>query len=349
MAGSFLQTSSHRRLNPLTGEWVLVSPHRAERPWMGQTEKAAQENVPAYDPGCYLCPGNRRAHGAINPDYRETFVFDNDFPALQPAAGHDRIDRGGLMAAEAEAGVCRVICFSPRHDLTLARMSVADIEQVVQVWAKQYRELGAMDGINAVQIFENRGNMMGASNPHPHCQVWATASLPNETAKELEAQSAYWSDHGSALLVDYLGLERQARERIVLENEHFTALVPFWAIWPFETMVLPHRPVGSLDELSAAETTALAAVLSGLAIRYDNLFEAAFPYSMGFHQRPTDGQAHAGWQLHAHFYPPLLRSASVRKFMVGFELLGSPQRDITPESAAARLRALPAIHYRDRD
>jgi len=327
---------------------VLVSPHRTERPWMGQTEKVARESVPAYDPGCYLCPGNRRAHGAVNPDYRETFVFDNDFPALQPAAGHDRVDRSGLLVAEAEAGICRVICFSPRHDLTLARMSVEETERVVRVWAGQYRELGAMDGVNAVQIFENRGDMMGASNPHPHCQLWATATLPNEIAKELDAQSAYWRDHGSPLLLDYLELEREAQERIVLENRHFTVVVPFWAIWPFETMILPHRPVGALDGMTAEEATALAMALHELAIRYDNLFETPFPYSMGFHQHPTDGATHPGWQLHAHFYPPLLRSATVRKFMVGFEMLGSPQRDITPESAAARLRALPARHYLQR-
>jgi len=345
----FLETSSHRRLNPLTGEWVLVSPHRSDRPWMGQTEKATQAEAPAYDPQCYLCPGNHRAHGAVNPQYRQTFVFDNDFPALQPAVSPDKIDRDKLMVAEAERGVCRVICFSPRHDLTLARMAVEDIERVVRVWGEQYRSLGAIDGINAVQIFENRGDMMGASNPHPHCQVWATATPPNEIAKELAMQSAYWRRRGSPLLVDYLRLERGARERIVFENQHFTVVVPFWAIWPFETMVLPHRHVGAIDELTAAEATALAAALRELTIRYDNLFETAFPYSMGFHQRPTDGEAHAEWQLHAHFYPPLLRSATVRKFMVGFELLGSPQRDITAESAAQRLRAVPATHYRDRE
>jgi UDPglucose--hexose-1-phosphate uridylyltransferase len=348
MPASFLEASSHRRRNPLTGEWVLVSPHRNERPWKGQTEKATQADAPTYDPQCYLCPGNHRAHGAVNPDYRETFVFDNDFPALQQAAGSDRIDRDGLMVAEAEAGVCRVICFSPRHDLTLARMAVDDIDRVVEVWGEQYRTLGALDHINAVQIFENRGEMMGASNPHPHCQVWATAALPNEMAKELAGQSAYWHEHGSPLLLDYLKLEKEARERIVFENEHFTVLVPFWATWPFETMVLPNHHVGSIAELTAAESKALAAALHALTIRYDNLFETSFPYSMGFHQRPTDGEAHAEWQLHAHFYPPLLRSATVRKFMVGFELLGSPQRDITPESAAERLRALPATHYRER-
>ncbi len=344
---SFLETSSHRRFNPLTGEWVLVSPHRTQRPWQGQTEKSGEPTALTYDPKCYLCPGNTRAHDAVNPAYEHTFVFDNDFPALLTGSG-GRLDKHGLMVAEEEPGVCRVICFSPRHDLTLARMDVADIERVIAVWREQYRELGAMDGISAVQIFENRGEMMGASNPHPHCQVWATRTLPNEMAKELASQSAYWRENGAPLLVDYLNLERQAGERIVFENAHFTALVPFWAVWPFETMVLPRRHVASLDELRAEEVTGLAAALKQLTTRYDNLFETSFPYSMGFHQRPTDGEAHPEWQLHAHFLPPLLRSATVRKFMVGFELLGSPQRDITPEAAAKRLRELPASHYRDR-
>ncbi len=344
----FLQAAPHRRLNPLTGEWVLVSPHRTERPWMGQTEARAGAEAPAYDPDCYLCPGNRRAQGAINPRYPYTFVFDNDFPALLPDENGGGLDRGGLIVGEEERGICRVICFSPRHDLTLARMTVEDITRVVGVWAAQYRGLGALDGINAVQIFENRGATMGASNPHPHCQVWATGTLPNEMAKEFASQTAYWQAHGSPLLVDYLKLERESGERIVFENDHFTVLVPFWAVWPFETMVLPRRHVGAIDELTAEESTALAAALRELTIRYDNLFETPFPYSMGFHQRPTDGAAHAEWQLHAHFYPPLLRSATVRKFMVGFEMLGSPQRDLTAETAAARLRALSQIHYSQR-
>ncbi len=246
----FLQAAPHRRLNPLTGEWVLVSPHRTERPWMGQTEAPGGTEIPAYDPDCYLCPGNRRAHGAVNPRYAHTFVFDNDFPALLPQSSGERIARGGLLVGEAERGVCRVICFSPRHDLTLARMSVEDIERVVQVWRAQYQALGAIDGINAVQIFENRGAMMGASNPHPHCQVWATESLPNEMAKELATQTAYWREHGQPLLLDYLELEQEVGERIVFENEHFTVLVPFWAIWPFETLVLPRRHVGAIDDLS---------------------------------------------------------------------------------------------------
>lgn len=342
------EATSHRRFNPLTREWVLVSPRRTQRPWQGQTERTAPPVALAYDPECYLCPGNRRAHGDVNPAYAHTLVFDNDFPSLQPDAGTGGIDRGGLIVARAETGVCRVICFSPRHDLTLARMPFDDIARVVGAWGEEYRTLAARDGINAVQIFENRGATMGASNPHPHCQIWATHGLPNETAKELATQADYLHDHGSCLLCDYLKLEREIGERVVLANDHFTVLVPFWAIWPFETMVLPHRHIGGMDDLTAAEARALADALSRLTIRYDNLFETPFPYSMGFHPKPTDGQPHAEWHLHAHFYPPLLRSATVRKFMVGFELLGSPQRDLTAESAAERLRAVAATHYLDR-
>jgi len=341
------ETASHRRFNPLTREWVLVSPQRTQRPWQGQVERHGGPAPLAYDPECYLCPGNRRAHSDINPAYSHTFVFDNDFPSLQADASGDGIDEGGLIVAEPETGVCRVICFSPRHDLTLARMSIDDIARVVGVWGEQYRALGATDGINAVQIFENRGAMMGASNPHPHGQIWATHGIPNETAKERAAQADHLRDKGSCLLCDYLKLEQKAGERIVFANDHFTVLVPFWAIWPFETMVLPHRHMGGMDDLTASEARGLAEALSQLTIRYDNLFETPFPYSMGFHPRPTDGQAHPEWHLHAHFYPPLLRSATVRKFMVGFELLGSPQRDLTPESAAARLRQVPASHYLD--
>ena len=341
------ETTSHRRFNPLTREWVLVSPHRTQRPWQGQIERPAEPAALAYDPACYLCPGNRRAHGDVNPAYAHTFVFDNDFPSLQLDAGEDAVDHGGLIVAQAEAGICRVICFSPRHDLTLSRMSVDDIDRVVQVWSEQYRALGALENINSVQIFENRGAMMGASNPHPHCQIWATHGIPNETNKELSAQTDYQRDHASCLLCDYLKLERETSERIVFANDHFTVLVPFWAIWPFETMVLPRRHVGGLDDLTAAESRGLAEALSQLTIRYDNLFETSFPYSMGFHPKPTDGQPHSEWHLHAHYYPPLLRSATVRKFMVGFELLGSPQRDLTAESAAERLRQVPAKHYLD--
>jgi len=339
---------SHRRLNPLTREWVLVSPHRSKRPWQGQTETSVRPTALAHDPDCYLCAGNRRTHGDVNPDYKHTFVFDNDFAALLPDAGDATSDRGGLMVAQAESGICRVICFSPRHDLTLARMTVAEIEPVVQVWTEQYRELAAIESIGSVQVFENRGDMMGASNPHPHCQIWASRSLPNEPAKELASQTAYRAGHGTCLLCDYLKLELESGERVVCENEHFVALVPFWAVWPFETLLLPRRHFGAMDALGAAEAVGLADILRALTIRYDNLFEVSFPYSMGFHQSPTDGAAHPEWHFHAHFYPPLLRSATVRKFMVGFELLGSPQRDVTPESSAQRLREMPAVHYLER-
>ncbi len=344
---SLLNSASHRRLNQLTGEWVLVSPHRTSRPWQGQVEKVRDAERPRYDPSCYLCPGNNRANGARNPPYKGVFAFDNDFAALTPQASAAAFAQDGLLVAESEPGRCRVLCFSERHDLTLPRMSVAEIVPVIEAWREETKLLGALDMINHVQIFENRGAAMGASNPHPHCQIWATHSIPNEALKELTRQSAYLAQHGACLLCDYLALEEKLGERIVCRNDHFVALVPFWAIWPFETLVLATRHVGAFDDLAFEEARALADILRRLTIRYDNLFEADFPYSMGIHQRPTDGAPHAGWHFHAHFYPPLLRSASVRKFMVGFEMLGEPQRDITPEAAAARLRDVSEIHFLD--
>jgi UDPglucose--hexose-1-phosphate uridylyltransferase len=349
MASFDLKEHPHRRFNPLTGEWILVSPHRTQRPWLGQVEKVATQSEPSYDPNCYMCPGNTRATGARNPAYTGTFVFDNDYPGLlagtpegerREGGGSGAAPEHGLLVARSERGVCRVVCFSPRHDLTVARMDVAGLREVVHVWAEQYRQLGALPFINHVQIFENRGAIMGCSNPHPHCQVWANASLPNEPAKEQLALDAYRAAHGSCLLCDYLALERRQGERGVTENSHFSALVPFWAIWPFETMLIAGRHVTGLDELTEEERDGLADILKRLTARYDHLFEIPFSYSMGFHQRPTDGQPHPEWHLHAHFYPPLLRSATVRKFMVGYEMLATPQRDITAETAALRLREM---------
>jgi UDPglucose--hexose-1-phosphate uridylyltransferase len=337
-----LTEDPHRRLNALTGEWVLVSPHRATRPWQGEVAKVQTERQPSYDPDCYLCPGNARAGGIRNPAYSSTFVFDNDFAALklQTPPGHFDLDNKGLLVAESEPGICRVLCFSPRHDVTLASMSAEEIEAVVRAWMEQFRELGAMKAIGHVQIFENRGAMMGASNPHPHSQIWATASIPVEPAKELAAQQSYLRSHGNCLLCDYLRLEQRERVRIVAENDGFTALVPFWALWPFEILVCSRRHIASMNDFSADEIRSLSAILHQVTSTYDKVFGVPFPYSMGFHQSPTDGSDHSEWHFHAHFYPPLLRSATIRKFMVGFEMLGTPQRDITPETAAERLRSL---------
>lgn len=335
-------TDPHRRLNPLTNEWVLVSPHRATRPWQGEVARLQTTPEPAYDPNCYLCPGNARAGGIRNPPYSSTFVFENDFAALKPRTEREHIDveARGLIVAEGEPGICRVICFSPRHDLTLATMEPGEIEGVVHTWAGQYRELGGLDPINYVQIFENRGAMMGASNPHPHCQIWSTASIPGEPSKELIAQRAYLESRNRCLLCDYIALERQEQMRVVFENEAFVALVPFWAVWPFEVLVCSQRHIASMNDFIEADAGSLSEMLHRVTSTYDKVFEVPFPYSMGFHQSPTDGGAHPEWHFHAHFYPPLLRSATIRKFMVGFELLGSPQRDITPEIVAERLRRL---------
>jgi len=334
-----LLTTPHRRWNPLLGEWVLVSPHRTQRPWQGQTEDAAKPSVPEYDPACYLCPGNPRAGGEQTPKYTGTYVFTNDYAALKPDA-ESMVEEDGdhLLHAETERGVCRVICFSPRHDLTLATMDVPAIRSVVDLWAQQEAELAAHPGIQYVQIFENRGAMMGASNPHPHGQIWATEHVPNEPATELRTQGEYYASHKEQLLLAYLRKELAASERVVAQNATWVALVPYWAVWPFETLVLPRDPVANLRDLNEAQREGLADILKTLTAGYNRVFDAPFPYSMGFHPAPADGVEYPEWQLHAHFYPPLLRSATVRKFMVGFELLGSPQRDITPESAAETLR-----------
>ena len=335
-----MQQNPHRRFNPLKREWVLVSPHRTQRPWQGQTETKAATVALAYDPGCYLCPGNSRAGGLRTEKYTGTYVFENDFAALKPDTARFSNDEGGkgLLVAEGETGVCRVICFSPRHDLTLAKMSVGEIRAVVDLWAEQCLDLGSRGDIGYVQIFENRGAMMGASNPHPHGQIWASRSIPNEVLSELGGQQEYFAKNQSALLCEYLRAEESLGERVFAQNASFVAVVPFWAVWPFEVMVLPRRHVTQLQALTEVERSDFAAILQAVTATYDQVFDVPFPYSMGLHPAPCDGQEHFEWQFHAHFYPPLLRSASIRKFMVGYELLGSPQRDITPESAAEILR-----------
>jgi UDPglucose--hexose-1-phosphate uridylyltransferase len=336
----------HRRYNPLTGEWLLVSPQRATRPWLGAVEKAAQDRRPEYDPKCYLCPGNTRANGVTNPAYTGVYVFDNDVPALLNAAdiAATSAEQAGATApiflrAEQETGVCRVICFSPRHDLTLAEMQVGGIRAVVDVWAEQCAELGAREDIQYVQLFENKGEIMGCSNPHLHGQLWATAHVPTEIAKETHNQRDYFDRHGSSLLIDYVEHELKDGARLLYQNDHFAVLVPFWAVWPFETMILPKQPLRRIVDASDEQRQSLADAIKALTAGYDRVFDTSFPYTMGVHQAPYDDQPHEGWQLHLHFYPPLLRSATVKKFMVGYEMLAQPQRDLTPEQAADRLRA----------
>jgi len=399
----------HRRYNALAGEWILVSPQRTLRPWQGQVERPATERRPAYDPGCYLCPGNERAGGVRNPDYRGTYVFTNDFPALLPdtpggatgtaspeptagvpggaedARGANLADASdgadgavgangpALLRARPVRGTCRVVCFTPRHDLTLPEMTRADLRAVIDLWARETLALSAR--YRWVEVFENKGAAMGNSNPHPHGQIWALDAVPTQPAREDARQRAHLAGTGRVLLEEYAAAERERGERVVLENEHWLALVPFWATWPYETLLLPRRQVLRLPDLEDTERDALADALKRLTTRYDNLFQTSFPYSMGWHGAPCGADepepgdvvdpvagvaaapgaaAGAGsggpglfghWQLHAHFYPPLLRSATVRKFMVGFEMLGEAQRDLTPEQAAERLRSLTDLHY----
>lgn len=340
-----LSNHSHRRLNILTGEWVQVSPHRAKRPWQGQQEDANVEDRPKHDPKCYLCAGNSRSNGEVNPNYLSTYSFVNDFASLTSdfeGAGFEK----GLLKAQSEKGLCKVICFSPRHDLTIPELRLSEIEEVIDLWIKECQELSKIEFINHIQIFENKGSVMGCSNPHPHGQVWAQESVPVEPAKKGQKLWDYFQEHGKSILEDYLSEELAAEERIIFKNGHFVVLVPFWAVWPYETMIIPKRKMAHITEISKDEKGAFAEAIQQLTIRYDNLFETSFPYSSGIHQAPFDGKQYPEWHWHMSFYPPLLRSATVKKFMVGYEMFGNPQRDLTPEQAAETLRSLSTIHYK---
>ncbi len=339
MENTNLQDYSHKRFNILTGEWVLVSPHRAKRPWQGQNEEISNEKRPSHDESCYLCATNTRINGEINPDYKDVFVFTNDFAALQKDSPSFNVN-DGLFIAESEKGICKVICFSPDHSKSLADMEVEDINKVVQIWQKEYTSLGEIEDINYVQIFENKGAVMGCSNPHPHGQIWSQSTLPNEVDKKDRNQKEYFAKKNSSLIGDYLAQELEAKERIIFENDDFVVLTPFWAVWPFEVMIAPKKAHKDITKLSESESLAYAEAISVLTRVYDRLFECSFPYSSGIHQAPTNGEDNAHWHFHMSFYPPLLRSATVKKFMVGYEMFGTPQRDITAEQAAKRLRDL---------
>jgi UDPglucose--hexose-1-phosphate uridylyltransferase len=336
----------HRRYNPLLDEWILVSPHRNKRPWQGQKETVHIDGRPEYDPECYLCPGNLRAGGERTESYTDSYAFDNDFPALLREELAIQNESTSLLRLAPERGINRVICFSPRHDLTIPEMETEGIEKVVATWQREYRELGSRDFINYVQIFENKGSVMGCSNPHPHGQIWAQSSLPTQIERTQQNLKKHYEKHRSSLLADYLAEELKNEERIVCANDDFVALVPFWAIWPYEIMIISRRHFGSITEMTAEESRAFAEIMKSVTVRYDNLFETSFPYSCGIHQTPTDNAEHPEWHFHMHFYPPLLRSATVRKFMVGYEMLGEPQRDITPEQSATILRSQSEIHYK---
>jgi UDPglucose--hexose-1-phosphate uridylyltransferase len=332
-----IQNHSHKRKNLLTGDWVLVSPHRTQRPWQGQLDKPEGAAQKPYEQGCYLCPGNERANGQRNPVYSGPFAFDNDFSALSPVSDIE-VSANPLFTSQPESGVCRVVCFSEKHHLRLASMDEAEIDRALRFLWDEFTLLDHRKDIAYVQVFENRGQMMGCSNPHPHAQIWATSSLPLEVSKELNCQTEYFLQNSRSMLLDYLAAELDDGSRIVAANEHFVSLVPYWAVWPFETLLIPRRTVAGPEEMDAGELAGLASILKATLTACDNLFDTAIPYSMGFHPRPSDNKAHPEWQFHAHIYPPLLRSATIRKYQVGFEMLGMPQRDLTPETAARRLR-----------
>jgi UDPglucose--hexose-1-phosphate uridylyltransferase len=340
----------HRRYNPLLNEWVLVSPHRSKRPWQGQNETVTSETLPEHDPKCYLCPGNVRANGKENPSYKNTFVFENDFAAFkQEEILFEEDIYYTFFKAKPERGISKVVCFSPEHNLTLPEMSVGTIENVIKVWQKEYTDLGKLDYINHIQIFENKGRVMGCSNPHPHGQIWAQSSLPTQVEKTHKNLKAYFAKYKKTLLQDYIKEELKVGERIVIENDHFVVLIPFWAIWPFETMIVSKRNVNKITDFTADEISNFALTLKQLTTKYDNVFETSFPYSSGIHQSPTDGESHPEWHFHMHFYPPLLRSATVKKFMVGYEMMGESQRDITPEKSAEILREQSNVHYKKKE
>lgn len=333
----------HRRYNILTGEWVLVSPHRTKRPWQGKTDKTMAFNKENYDEKCYLCPGNTRASGDVNPKYKGTHSFTNDFSALLENTTAKHFE-DGLLKAESESGICRVVCFSPDHSLTLPLMEIDEIYEVIKLWQNEYHNLGKNPEINHVQIFENKGDVMGCSNPHPHGQIWAQRSIPEVVFKKQMHQKAYWEKHTRSLLSDYVKQELEKDQRILLDNKHFVALVPYWAVWPYEAMIIPKKHFQHIKQLNEEETIAYAEILKDLTTKYDNLFETSFPYSSGIHQSPTDGD-HPEWHFHMSFYPPLLRSATVKKFMVGYEMFANPQRDITAEQAAENLKKLKTLHF----
>lgn len=341
-----ITTYPHRRKNILTGDWILVSPHRTKRPWQGEIAETSSEKRNEYEPDCYLCPRNKRANGDVNPDYKGTYTFTNDFSALLETTPSIKSKKSNLLISKSEKGICRVVNFSPRHDLTLAEMKEDDIVNVITTWQEEYTLLGSHPDINYVTIFENKGSMMGNSNPHPHGQIWAQESIPQEPSKELRQFKRYFLKNGHSILSDYIKAEKKLNERIVYENDSFIAVVPFWAVWPYETLIATKRKVANILQFKEDEKLGFANILRVITTKYDNLFKTSFPYSSGMHQAPTDGKEYKEWHFHMHFYPPLLRSASIKKFMVGYEMLAEPQRDITVEYSAGILRELSEVHYK---